>query len=142
MDKYAIKYALPYYENLFTESDDIEIRAQVTRCQIFIEYRGNGKWCVCDRMGNNYSEDKHHHESMPSSRSSDFLQNFRFSKEEAFRIAVKRLPGLCEEFCDRPREIVKLCEERGMDPSIYFRIVELVNLGVKKVQNDFISSAE
>lgn len=140
-DRYATKFALPSYEGSFLVSDDLNVRRETSRCQIFVEYRGQGLWCVIDGMGNNYAKDgKASYEPMPSNRDKEFLDQYRFSRSEALRVAARALPSLCEDFLHYSRMVVAAATEMGKleRASFHSRVVELVLLGVKEVRREFL----
>jgi hypothetical protein len=62
--------------------------------ELTVEYRGRGKWAVT-RMGSCYNrKGERGHESPPSGRTEEFLNEFRFSFEEAVEIAERVAPEL------------------------------------------------
>lgn len=56
---------------------------------IFIEKRGNEKWCVKVFASVLDRDLNRHYEPMPSNRNDEFINNTRFSLYEAFDIAKK-----------------------------------------------------
>lgn len=56
---------------------------------IFIEKRGNEKWCVKVFASVLDRDLNRHYEPMPSNRNDEFINNTRFSLDEAFDIAKK-----------------------------------------------------
>lgn len=61
---------------------------------VMVEYRGPGRWAVT-RHGNCLSRSgEWDYESMPSSRTDDWLAEFRFTYDEAIEAAAKVAPTL------------------------------------------------
>jgi hypothetical protein len=82
-------------QNMASVIDDLEARmVTAVRFQIaedvFIEKRGEGKWCVQAFGGTVVDRDlNRHYEPMPSSRTEEFIAATRFTLDEAFDIARK-----------------------------------------------------
>lgn len=133
-DHFATTYALPNYADFIGEGEDMNVVREVQDVRVFVEYRGDGKWCVRDSSGNNYDKKGNAcHERMPSGRTEAFLKLYRFSKEEAFIVAAKALPGIAEERMEIKRIWLRQAEDKQDTASIqYFnRIFFLVEEGLK-----------
>lgn len=75
---------------------------------LYVEWRSEGKYAVVDDLRSSYNrEGERQRESLPSSRTEEYLQSYRFSKEEALQVAARVLPQLrlrtwtVEEFIER-----------------------------------------
>ena len=82
-------------QNMAKDYDNLEAKvAAAVRFQIaedvFVEKRGEGKWCVQAFGGTVVDRElNRHYEPMPSSRTEEFIAATRFSLDEAFDIAKK-----------------------------------------------------
>lgn len=83
-----------YMESMGDQINKLEaILSAAVRFQIaedlFVEKRGEGKWCV-SVFGNVVDRDlNRHYEPYPSNRSEEFIAATRFSLDEAFDIAKR-----------------------------------------------------
>jgi hypothetical protein len=101
-DQFAVKYQVPDYRKFISTEKDKPLVDFLSRCTLFIEYRGNDLWCVKDDFGTTYSMVGSEYESLPSSRTDDYLKNFRFSKEEAFKVAATNYKEMVLEYISSP----------------------------------------
>lgn len=82
-----------HMESLGDQINDLEAKLAQAVCfqlaeDVFVEKRGEGKWCV--RAFGNTVVDRdlnRQYEPMPSSRTEEFIAATRFSLDEAFDIA-------------------------------------------------------
>jgi hypothetical protein len=101
-DQFAVKYQVPNYHKFILTEKDKPLIDFLSRCTLYIEYRGNDLWCVRDDFGTTYSTDGSEYESLPSSRTDEYLKKFRFSKEEAFKVAAVNYKEMALEYISSP----------------------------------------
>lgn len=131
MDIFAIKYAFPNFEY---KTDDINILRETARFQVFLEYRGKGKWCVSDEMRNCYDiNGKSEWEPSPSNRDEEFFKKYRFCKDIAFTIVSKALKTVFEERSDwyARRELASREAGSISQADYYKEIIEMVLEGIE-----------
>ena len=144
IDRLAVKYAVPSFEDIdvqgLTPNEEQSFRGYLVRYQIYVEYRGGGLWCVADAFGQCFGRDgQDSHEPLPSSRSKEFLEKFRFSREEAFVVAARALPGFIELNLGQTRLAIQHLINQGMDPfsTLTARTIRVVDGAVAKFVKDF-----
>lgn len=84
-----------YIEDLADQIKELEAKLEQAVCfqlaeDVFVEKRGEGKWCV-RAFGNTVVDRdlKRQYEPMPRSRTDEFIAATRFSLDEAFDIAKR-----------------------------------------------------
>ena len=140
-DRCAVKYALPNYEELLKDSDGLSIRRELSRCQLFVEYRGDGLWCVTDGVQNYARNGEPSYEPTPSSRDEKFLAEYRFTRDEAFEIAVRALGAYCTSVLWYSRATSEKLRDAGKPEAAEFhdRLQELIEDGIAAAKRDFAS---
>jgi hypothetical protein len=84
-----------YIEDLADQIKDLESKLARATCfqiaeDVFVEKRGEEKWCVQSFGGTVVDRDlNRHYEPMPSNRTEEFIAATRFNLEEAFEIAKR-----------------------------------------------------
>ncbi|WP_157227542.1 hypothetical protein [Nocardia asiatica] len=61
---------------------------------VYVEWRGNGRWAVTDGAGCFTLDGEHSYESIPSTRSQQWLARHRFDLPTALALAKRLAPGL------------------------------------------------
>ena len=144
-DRYATKYAIPHYEDLFLETDDPLVRRRVERHQLFVEYRGNGLWAVTDAFRNTYNQNgTREREPRPSSRTESYLEQHRFPIETALKVAIANVEKLSEtSLADFKQVLGTQGAKDNPDPyKRVERIVKIVEEGTRRAKDELLTPKE
>lgn len=86
-----LKHARSFVFNAIPEEiRDLDEYDEASHFDVYVEWRSKDRWAVVDRFRACYNkEGKREHEPQPSSRDEDFLNEYRFSLQEAVEIAQR-----------------------------------------------------